>query len=199
MKRKKPDGVSEDTWLRIDGVGKLDQFERQYDQLRKKGFCGKDAGLLALNRVLPLSPKQKEPDALEERGLPQANIEPLQIDETRIEKEIEIDDFLDKPPISIIAAAQWVLDSINRKGVTKDDCPSPGAWTMLHEARGDKVFRRKFFDTYLPKMMPTGAQMANKGRQRDDGRVLDAEMAALVAEYHGSEAQTADILNRNGS
>lgn len=84
------------------------------------------------------------------------------------------EDFINKTA-SDQEVVRWVADTLDLADVKPSDAPSAAAWNMRLWARGHKD---RFYTQVFVKLMPTGKQMEDEGRYRDDG----ASIRELIAE-----------------
>ena len=59
---------------------------------------------------------------------------------------------------------RWVFRNIDNPSVEAEDCPDPGAWTLLRRCRGDVEYEREFMFKIWPKVIPK-----NVDEDDDDG------------------------------
>ena len=64
---------------------------------------------------------------------------------------------------------RWVFEMMKVDGLKPADAPSPGAWSLLHELRGDEVQRRDFYKTLWPKLL-TKEDFDKSSKLNDDGK-----------------------------
>ncbi|MBT4823328.1 MAG: hypothetical protein HN742_15040 [Lentisphaerae bacterium] len=78
---------------------------------------------------------------------------------------------------------RWVFNHIDDSSTTADDCPSPGAWTLLRQCREAPGFCTMFIKDIWTKLLPSRAQLEDTagGDDRGDGRVTQALIARIQA------------------
>lgn len=75
----------------------------------------------------------------------------------------------------------WAYDRLDDPGVTDLDAPSPGAWTQLHYARGD---RKGFLGTVLPGVLKSAKREGVEGGRSSsewERRTVDHLRSMLVS------------------
>lgn len=126
---------------RLQAEGTWKDFIRVRESLKDGGMDERDAWLTAAGEEVP---ERNEPtDAL-------------------------ASDFADKAA-SEPESVRWVADNISVKGVKPSDAPSAAAWGLLQWAKSSVTTKDRFFTQVYTRLMPSGKQLEDEGRFRDDG------------------------------
>jgi len=87
----------------------------------------------------------------------------------------------------------WIYNNLNG-GATIEDCPSSGAWAFYCHVQDSNQLKAKFLEVYLPKILPTKAELERMSRKQDDGAELVTLNAFIEKAYKEAIVEQEEVL-----
>lgn len=141
----------------------FNDFLTRRDELAHTGMKKTDAYEQAREEFLPLITGDAKPDAHPELSC-------------------------DLPPSTDLREDMlWVYNNLEGQP-DMDSCPSRGAWSFYKHVQNSNQLKAKFLETYLPKILPSKAELERMTRKQDDGSEL-VELGEFVAKAYVESLQ----------
>lgn len=77
-------------------------------------------------------------------------------------------------------------------------CPSNGARNLLAQMKDSKIFRQKFLESILPKILPSQTEQSRARRMEDDGRDLSELTKRIQKAYIESMHEARQLVENSG-
>ena len=116
---------------RLRREGRWDEFKARREQLKTEGVPAKHAWFQA---AVEFAPENESAD-----------------DELVSRPDLAV--LKNKPPVSVLEAAQWVFEHLDTDWIEPADAPSAGAWSLLQWARSSMTARSQFYKQFAQKLV----------------------------------------------
>lgn len=125
---------------RLRSEGRWEDFKKRREQLKADGMPAKDAWVEAAAEF-------PAPSKVSAEAAPPVDLSPLK----------------GKPAVSILRAAEWVMEHLDANWITLADVPSAGSWSLREWARSSLAARGEFYRYFGSKLLTKSVSDSRTG------------------------------------